>query len=128
MRLIMTGVASTATRPLPTRGAVCSSATTSSAVPTSPAWIVELGIKSLVPLSWHPILPATVTNPLSPGLDWGQYGAVLAFPDRGKPDESPGRKATGLKRKAKAAGLRRGQRPPARRAVVVTQGRSGRDH
>src|SRR5262249_29713500 len=36
IRLIITGVASTRTRPLPTRGAVCASATTSSARPSRP--------------------------------------------------------------------------------------------
>src|SRR5436309_938813 len=36
MRLIITGVASTCTLPLPTRGAVCSSPTSSSALPVGP--------------------------------------------------------------------------------------------
>jgi hypothetical protein len=39
MMLIMTGVASTAIRPEPTNGAVCSGATTSSDVPRSPGAI-----------------------------------------------------------------------------------------
>src|SRR5262245_14534019 len=41
MRLIITGVASTAMRPEPTRGAVCSGATTSSAAPVSPGWMAS---------------------------------------------------------------------------------------
>jgi len=39
MTLIMTGVASTAIRPDPTKGAVCSGPTTISAVPVSPGTI-----------------------------------------------------------------------------------------
>src|SRR6185295_4939359 len=39
MRLIITGVASTCTRPLPMLGAVCSSPTTSSDVPVIPGWM-----------------------------------------------------------------------------------------
>src|SRR5262245_18586093 len=41
IRLIITGVASTAIAPDPTRGAVCSGATVSSAAPARPGWMAE---------------------------------------------------------------------------------------
>src|SRR5215831_6594061 len=44
IRLIITGVASTGTRPLPMRGAVWASATTSSAWPCRPIGRCELGL------------------------------------------------------------------------------------
>src|SRR5688572_21430164 len=52
MRLIITGVASTRTLPLPMRGAVCSSPTTSCAVPSRPGVMLR---------PWGLLIPATLS-------------------------------------------------------------------
>src|SRR3989442_10441521 len=48
MRLIITGVASTCTLPLPTRGAVCSSPTRNSALPVIPALSLPSSTNTMV--------------------------------------------------------------------------------
>src|SRR5712691_11581 len=79
MRLIMTGVASTCTRPLPTRGAVCSSPTRSSDDPFIPVFSASV---VLMPPSFDSfpghIAPVRKTRGVT--LEYEAYPQARPFP------------------------------------------------
>src|SRR5438105_2426093 len=74
MRLIITGVASTCTLPLPTRGAVCSSPTRSSALPFIPALSL--------PRSTHTMVAALQQGAGVSELDFTMHAPTAWFPSQ----------------------------------------------
>src|SRR5215468_439899 len=92
MTLIITGVASTCTRPLPTRGAVCSSPTTISAEPFWPTVTRERSTMTSMRLALHRRRAVGVEGLdglQAPGLALGALGLGPADrPPVGRQDEA----------------------------------------